>query len=221
MPFTPGSLGALIQGNDFTLWHYRTDDLRTAVATPGYFDAGAVGLSAGHLMVLHAADALALVPIRAGRTIGIGTTLDTFTAPFSAVRAVTQSFSVTQTAVAVLRSLVLAPLAAIALAGSAIPVSAQVVGPVAQVVFTLRNGAGTVVPPSRTVTVAAGRAEATFPAPPVGEGYRVTVEDAADPTLRVSGNVFSVGGGAAGAVFRLLLESGFALLAEDGAAIRT
>lgn len=217
MPFTPASLGALVQGNGFTLWHYRTSDIRSAVADAAYFVDGGTALRAGDLMVLHAGDALALVPIRTGPVIGSGVTLDNVGAPFSAIRAVRHSFSVTQTVAAVLRTLVLAPLAAIALAGSPIPVSAQVVGPVSQVVFTLHDGRGAIVPPALTATVNAGRASVTFAPPPEGEGYRVTVADAADPTLRVTGNSFAVGGGETGEMFRLLLETGALLLAEDGA----
>lgn len=219
MPFTPASLGALVQGNGFTLWHYRTGDTRAAVAAASYFPATETGLKAGDLMVLQAVDQLALVPLRAGPILGTGTTLDIVAAPFNAVRAATQTFSVTQTVAAVLRTIILAPLAAIALAGSPIPVSAQVIGPIGQVVFTLRNATGVVVPPVQTVTVAAGRANATFPAPPIGDGYRVTVADAANPALSVTGNAFSVGGGATGELFRLLLENGALLLAEDGVAI--
>jgi len=219
VPFTPASLGALVQGNGFTLWHYRTGDTRAAVAGAGYFPVAGTNLKAGDLMVLQAVDQLALVPLRAGPALGTGTTLDLVAAPFNAVRAVSQNFSVSQTVAAVLRTLVLAPLAAISLAGAPIPVSAQVVGPVTQVTFTLRNGAGTVVPPVQTVAVNAGRADATFPAPPLGDGYRVTVADAANPALSVTGNAFSVGGGATGELFRLLLENGALLLAEDGVAI--
>ena len=114
--------------------------------------------------------------------LGTGVTLDGAVGPFNTVRAAAQGFRFGQAASAVVRTILLAPFAAGILAGTSIPVSASVVGPIAQVVFSLRDGSGAVIPPVRWPmwSVAAGRRQLP-PAPPVGSGYRIRVEDAADP----------------------------------------
>ena len=76
MPFSPASFGALIQGDSFTLWHYRTADTRVAVAAPGYFAPVAELLRPGDLVILQTADAMALLPVRSGPALGTGVTLD-------------------------------------------------------------------------------------------------------------------------------------------------
>ena len=76
MPFSPASFGALIQGNGFTLWHYRTGDTRAVVAAAGYFAPVAESLNTGDLVILQAADAMALLPVRSGPALGPGVTLD-------------------------------------------------------------------------------------------------------------------------------------------------
>ncbi|MDN3568218.1 hypothetical protein QWZ14_27885 [Paeniroseomonas aquatica] len=200
MPFSPANLAALIQGNTFTLWQYRTTDTRAAVSAGGYFAAVAGSLKPGDLMVLQAADAVALVPIRSGPALGTGVTLDGAVGPLNTVRAAAQGFSLGQAAAAVVRTIILAPFAAGIVTGTIIPVSASIAGPVSQVVFSLRDGSGAVVPPVQVVTVVAGAAAASFAAPPVGTGYRIRVEDAADPALGVVSRSFNVG-----ADLRLLL----------------
>jgi hypothetical protein len=37
VPFSSANLGALFQGNSFTLWQYRTTDTRAVVSAGGYF----------------------------------------------------------------------------------------------------------------------------------------------------------------------------------------
>src|SRR3712207_6258381 len=64
VPFSPDDLGALFQGDGFTLWHYRTADTRAAVAAPGYFAPVAGSMFPGDLIILQAADAMALLPVR-------------------------------------------------------------------------------------------------------------------------------------------------------------
>lgn len=219
MPFTPASLGALIQGNGFTLWHYRTADARAAVAATGYFAATAGSLKPGDLMILQAADSLALLPIRAnaaaGPAFGPGVTLDGVVGPLNTVRSAAQSLSVAQAAAAVVRTIILAPFAAAVLAGSSITAAASVQGPVAQVVFTIRDRQGALVPPVRTVAVVNGLAATTLPAPPLGTGYTLRVEDAADPSVGVTSRSFTVG-----ADLRLLLQQdGSFLLLEQGGGV--
>ena len=212
MPFSPANLGALIQGDGFTLWHYRTADTRAVVAAAGYFAPVAESLNTGDLVILQAADAMALLPVRSGPALGPGVTLDGAVGALSLVRAAAQRFSFSQTAQAVVRTLVLGPMAASMVAGSAFAVSATVTGPVSQVVFTVRDGSGTAVPSAKTVAVTNGRAATSFRAPPIGTGYRVHVEDAQDPTVSALSRTFSVGPD----LRLLLLEDDTPLLTEAG-----
>lgn len=212
MPFSPADLTSLIQGNGFTLWHYRTTDSRATVTAAGYFATAAGQLRPGDLMILQSADALALLPFRIGPVIGTGVTLDGTVGPLNTVRSIAQVFTVSQAAQVVVRTIALAPLAAGFLAGSTIPVSATVTGPVAQVVFTLRDRGGTVIPPAQTIAVTGGSATASFPAPPVGSGYRIRVEDAADPGIAITSRSFNIG-----ADLQLLLQDDNSwLLTEAG-----
>ncbi|MDB5375339.1 MAG: hypothetical protein JWP04_3981 [Belnapia sp.] len=213
MPFSSANLAALVQGNAFTLWQYRTTDTRSAVTAAGYFAAVAGSMRAGDLMVLQTTDAVALVPIRSGPTVGTGVTLDGAVGPVSLVRTAGQNFSLVQAAAAVVRSIILAPLAAGLVAGSSIPVSATIIGPIGQVVFSLRDSVGAVVPPVQVVTVTAGTAAASFTAPAAGSSYRIRVEDAVDPVLGAISGSFSIGTNL-GAL--MLLESDGRLLSETG-----
>ena len=212
MPFNPASFNPVIQGSSFSIWHYRTTDTRVTVTAAGYFAAVAGSLQPGDLMVLQTADAMALLPIRVGPALGTGVTLDGAIGSLNTVRSVAQGFSLSQAASAAVLSIILAPFAAAIVAGTSIPVSAAVVGPIAEVVFTMRDAAGTVVPPVRLVTVAGGSASTSFAAPPVGTGYRIRVENAADPTLGTTSRSFNVGAD----LRRLLLENDFRLISEAG-----
>lgn len=216
MPFSPASLNALIQTSAFALWHYRTTDTRAVVSAAGYFAPAAAGLRAGDLMILQAADAMALVPLRSNAALGTGVTLDGPVGPVSLLRTVSQGLSVSQAASAVVRTILLAPIAAGILAGGSIPVSAAVTGPVAEVIFTLRDAGGAVIPPLRSVAVQGGLAATSLPAPPIGTGYRVRVEDAADPAIADTSRSFSVAPAEGG----LLLELGEALHTEAGDPLR-
>lgn len=212
VPFSSANLTALIQGNNFTLWQYRTADSRAAVTAAGYFAAVAGNLKAGDLMVLQAADAMALLPIRTGPALGTGVTLDGAVGPLNTIRSVAQRFGFGQAAAAVVRTVILAPFAASIVAGTSIPVSATVLGPISQVVFSLRDGTGAIIPPVQVVAVVSGGASASFPTPALGTGYRIRVEDAADPSLGVVSRSFNVG-----ADLRLILaENDTKLLSEAG-----
>ena len=164
------------------------------------------------MVILQAADALALLPVRSGPALGTGVTLDGPVGALNLARAAAQRFSFSQTAQAVVRTLVLGPVAASMVAGSSFAVSASVTGPVSQMVFTGRDNSGAALPPSKTVTVTNGRAAATFQAPPIGRGYRVHAEAVQDPAVSASSRAFSVGPD-----LRLLLIEGDApLLTEAG-----
>jgi hypothetical protein len=210
LPFNAASLTALVQGNNFTFWHYRTSDSRATASTPGYFAPVASSVKQGDLLILHTSDAVALTVFRTGAVIGTGETLDGEGGPFNTVRTVAHAFSILQAAVAVVRTIVLSPLATAIVAGTPLPVSATVTGPVAQVVFTLRDANDAVIPPQRVVNVVGGSASTSFTAPPIGSGYTIRVEDTADPAVGVTSPSFSVGNDLA----LLLQENGSRLLIE-------
>lgn len=215
MPFVPTDLLPLVQNSGFTLWLYRTPDTRAEVTAPGYFAAATGRMRAGDLMVLQAGDAMALLPVRVNAGTGPGVTLDGSVTPLALTRSVAQLFGITQAAGAVVRTIVLAPLMAGIVAGTSIPVQAQVNGPVQQVTVTLRDGQGRVVPPVQTVNVSQGYVTTTLPTPPVGSGYRVRVEDTLDPAVGATTPSFSI----LPDLRLVLTEDGFALLQEDGGAI--
>lgn len=212
MPFSPATFGALVQGDGFTLWHYRTSDLRATVAAAGYFAPVADALRPGDLMIVQAGDALALLPVRTGTAMGTGVTLDGAVGALSLARAAAQRFSFSQSAQAVVRALVLGPVAASLVAGTAFAVTAAVTGPVSSVVVTVRDSSGAVLPPIRTVPVTNGVAVTSFPAPPIGTGYRIHIEDAQDPAVQALSRAFSVGPD----LRLLLLENDTRLLTEAG-----
>ncbi|MBX9699479.1 MAG: hypothetical protein K2X74_08580, partial [Acetobacteraceae bacterium] len=215
LPFTDSSFGALVQGDAFTLWHYRTADSRATATAAGYFAPVAARLRPGDLLLLQAVDSFALLPIRSGATFGTGVTLDGAVGPLAIARSVAHGLTISQAAAAVVRSVVLAPLSAIVLAGTTIPAAATVTGPISQVVFTLRDASNAVIPPARTRNVVNGQASANFAAPPIGTGYRIRVEDVADPSIASVSGSFSVG-----VDLQLIRqESGGMLLLEDGGAL--
>jgi len=215
MPFVPTNLVPLIQANGFTMWHYRTDDLRALVTAPGYFARVASGFRPGDIMILQAMDSLAFIPFRSNAATGPGLTLDGSVAPLALLRSAAFPIRVTQAVSAVVRTIVLAPIVAGILAGSMIPVEARVVGPISEVVVTLRAANGAIIPPVRTVAVSQEYANVAIPAPPVGTGYRIRVEDALDSDIAATSASFAVLPD-----FQMLLqESGFRIIQEDGSAL--
>ena len=212
MPFSPASLTALVQTSSFNLWHYRTADTRAVVSAAGYFASVAASLRAGDLMILQASDAMAMVPFRSNAVVGTGVTLDGAVGPINLLRTLNAGFRVGQAASAVVRTILLAPIAAGILAGSTIPVSATVTGPIGQVVFSLRDAGGAIIPPVQVVVVQGGVAAASFAAPPVGSGYSVRVEDVADPAIGATSPGFSV----LPNVANLLSEAGGIVTTEAG-----
>jgi hypothetical protein len=216
VPFDQANLTTLIQTSAFSLWHYRTADTRATVAATGYFATLGGTLRAGDMMILQTSDAFALLPIRSNAVVGTGVTLDGPVGPVKLVRTTSPHFSFRQVASAVVRTIILAPFAAGIVVGTTIPVSAAIIGPISQVVFTMRDGSGAVVPPAQVVTVTGGQANASFATPPIGSGYRIRVEDASDPTLAAVSLSFNVG-----ADLKLVLaESDAHLLSEAGTPLK-
>jgi len=214
MPFSDSELSALTSANGFTLWHYRTADDRAAVLAPGYFAAAAPRLLPGDIVIVQAADATALVPIRGGTLPGSGVTVDGSGSAPALLRSATLLIDVMLSAAAVARAIELDPPPAALFEGDTLTVGATVTGPVAQVTFALRSAAGMDVAPPKTVAVASGRATASFTAPAPGGGFRIRATDAADATLAALSPPFAVMQPP-----RLVTESGGRLLLESGAAL--
>lgn len=212
MPFSSPALVPLVQTPGFALWHYRSTDTRDQITGPGYFLPALDRLRAGDVMIVQASDSLAILPVRSNAVIGTGVSLDGAVAPIALTRTVAQTLRIVQSASAVVSSIVLAPIVAGILAGTSIPVSAQVIGPVSQVVITVRNAQGQIIPPAQTVNVGQGYVTAAMPTPPVGSGYRIRVEDAAATGIVAVSSAFTILPD-----FRLLLaENGARLVQEDG-----
>jgi hypothetical protein len=215
MPFSPTALVPLIQTGSFNLWHYRSADLRADIAAPGYFAPALGQLRAGDVLILQAADAMAVLPLRSNALTGPGVTLDGAVAPVAITRSIAQRFGITQAAAAVVRTIVLAPLLAGIVAGTTIPVQAQVAGPVSQVVVSLLDGAGRLVPPAQTLTVSQGYVTAALPTPPSARAIASASRIPLDPSLSATSRAFSILPD-----LRLVLsEEGLRLLQENGFAI--
>ncbi|MDB5412002.1 MAG: hypothetical protein JWR10_337 [Rubritepida sp.] len=215
MSFIATDLMPLIQTARFNLWHYRSADLKATITTPGYFAAAIGRLQAGDVMIVQSADAMAILPLRSNVGIGPGVTLDGAVTPIALTRAVAQTLRMVQAAGAVVTTIILAPLLAGVIMGAAIPVSAQVIGPITEIVVTLRNGQGQIVPPSQTVLVQQGYVTTTIATPAVGNGYRIQLEDGHDQGITVTSRTFNI----LPDLHLMLAEGGTKLLQEDGAAL--
>lgn len=215
MPFIATDLMPLIQTARFNLWHYRSADLKATIVTAGYFAAASASLRAGDVMIVQSSDSVAILPVRSNAVIGTGATLDGAVTPIALTRTVAQTLRIVQAASAVVATIILAPLVAGVIMGTAIPVQAQVVGPISQVVVTLRNAQNQVVPPAKVVLVDQGYAVTTLPTPAVGNGYRIQVEDGEDRGITVTSRSFNI----LPDLHLMLAENGPKLLQEDGAAI--
>lgn len=215
MPFTPTDLVPLIQTARFTLWHYRSTDVQSAITTGGYFAPAASRLKAGDVLMLQAADAMAILPFRSNAATGPGVTLDGAVAPIALTRSIAQTLRMMQAAGAVVTTIILAPLMAGVIMGTSIPVSAQIVGPISEVVVTLRNAQGQIIPPAQTVLVQQGYVTTTLPTPAIGNGYRIRIEDSLDTGVVATSRSFNI----LPDLQLVLIEEGRNLLQEDGAAI--
>lgn len=215
MSFIATDLMPLIQTARFNLWHYRSADLKATIVTPGYFAAAAARLQAGDVMIVQSSDSMAILPVRSNVGIGPGVTLDGAVTPIALTRTVAQTLRMVQAASAVVATIILAPLMAGVIMGTAIPVQAQVMGPISEVVVTLRNAQNQVIPPAKTVLVDQGYVTTTLPTPAVGTGYRIQVEDNEDRGIIVTSRSFNI----LPDLHLVLVEDGPKLLQEDGSAL--
>ena len=211
MSFLPSGLSALTTANGFTLWHYRTEDTRTTVLTPGYFTAAGTLLMAGDIIIVQASDATALVPIRGGSLTGGGVTVDAAGTAPALLRSASLPADVTLGATAVPYAIVLdAPPSPLS-EGTSFVVGATITGPITQIIFSFLTATGASVAASQTVAVSSGRAVATFVAPTPGGGYRLRAVDAADASNQALSPPFAVTQPP-----RVLAENGGLLLLENG-----
>ena len=215
MPFTSVNLVPLMQTPVFSMWHYRSPDLMSAITTPGYFAPAAAMLRAGDLMITQSADAMAMLPIRSNAVTGPGVTLDGAVTPIALTRSIAQTLRMVQAASAVVSTIILATLMAGIIVGTSIPVQAQIVGPISQVVVSLRNAQNQIIPPTQLLNVSQGYVTTTLPTPAVGNGYRIRIEDALDTGVVATSRSFNI----LPDLRLVLIESGVKLLQEDGAAI--
>lgn len=211
MPFNASDLTALTAANGFTLWHYRTPDARASVVAPGYFAGAEPPLLPGDIIIVQAADATALVPIRGSALAGGGVTVDLAGLTPNLLRSATLLVDVMVSAAATARAVLLDAIPGVLVEASSQTVAATITGPIAQATFALRDANGADVRPPQTVPVSAGRASATFVIPGAGSGYRFSVADASDPTLFNLSAPFVVS-----PLPRLLTEGGGRLLLETG-----
>jgi hypothetical protein len=215
MPFAPSALVPLVQTAGFSLWHYRSADTRAEITAPGYFFPALARLRVGDVMIAEASDALAILPVRSNATIGTGVNLDGAVAPIALTRTVAQTLRFVQQAATVVTTIILAPLVAGIIAGTSIPVQAQVTGPISQVRVILRDAQGAIIPPVQIVDVAQGYVNTTLATPPVGNGYRLRVEDAGESGVGVTSRSFNI----LPDLRLMLAESGERLAQEDGFAL--
>ncbi len=211
MAYDNNALVPLLVNSGFTIWLYRTTDSRATVLAANYFAPAAVRLAGGDVILLQASDSLTLTTVRVGTEVASGLVIDSYNAPFRVNRSSAQAFSVRTLASAIAMTVLLAPLAGGYIAGGNLLAEASVVGPVAQVSFSIQDSVGTTVRGPQTAAVSAGAASTTFTAPTAGAGYRLRVEAVGYPLLVDTSPAFSVG-----EPFALLEQGGGALLTQDG-----
>ena len=212
MPFDNTALVPLLANSGFTIWLYRTADTRAEALAAGYFSPAATRLAFGDVIFLQAADALTLTTVRPGPTVPGGVVIDTAAAPFRVNRSATQRFSVRQMASAVAMTVLLAPLAGGVVAGGTVQAQASVVGPIAQVSFSIRDANGTTVRGPQAAAVTAGAASASLAAPDAGSGYRLRVEADGAPLVADTSPPFAVS-----PPYALLVQDGDVVLTQSGA----
>ncbi|WP_198373388.1 hypothetical protein, partial [Roseomonas rosulenta] len=137
MPFSALGLSALTSANGFTLWHYRTEDLRAEVLAPGYFAPAGAQLLPGDIVIVQASDSTALVPIRGGTIAGGGVTVDGSGSAPSLLRSASLVADIDLDATAVPRAIRLDTVAEVLFEGETLAAGATITGPIAQVTFTL------------------------------------------------------------------------------------
>ncbi|WP_458093750.1 hypothetical protein [Roseomonas sp. WA12] len=211
MPYIASNLIPIVAADSFTLWLYKTGDTRATVLSAGYFAAAGNRLLSGHMMVLQAADATAILPVRAGAEVGNGLVVDATSSPLRLNGAGSLDIEADLAAAAVARCINLGPVPSGVNQGETFTVQAAASGATTSVRFSIVNAAGTVVVGPTTAAVASGSAIATLTAPVPGTGYRLKAEDAADALVAQLSPSFVVL-----SAFALLIESGLGMLAETG-----
>jgi hypothetical protein len=211
MPFDNSGLIPLLANSGFTIWLYRTPDSRATALAANYFAPAAARLAFGDVIFLQASDALTLTTVRPGPAVPGGVVIDTAAAPFRVNRTAAQHFSVRQVASAVAMTVLLAPLAGGIVAGGQVLAQASVVGPVAQVSFSIRDAAGTTVRGPQAATVTAGAASASLPAPAAGSGYRLRVEAVGAAQVADTSPSFAVS-----LPYALMVQNGDVVLTQSG-----
>ena len=210
MPFIATDLTALSAANGFTLWHYRTTDSREEVQSADYFISAIQLMRPGDIVMAQAADATALLPIRAGNLAGAGLTLDAAGIPPEIRRSSTLTFKLTLSGATQVRAIILDPMPEAIEPGASIPVGVSILGSIANLTLQLINAAGTVLA-SQNAAVGAGRASAIFAAQSPGGGYRIIARNAADTAHSSASTPFAIG-----TAPRLLTEEGRLMLLETG-----
>jgi hypothetical protein len=145
MPFIATNLTVLSAANGFTLWHYRTTDSKDQVQAPDYFAPASTQMRAGDIVMVQAADATLLLPIRAGNLTGSGLTLDAAGAPPELRRSGNLPFKITLAAAVQTRAIILDPMPEAFEAGASIPIGASILGNIANLTFQLLNAAGAIL----------------------------------------------------------------------------
>ncbi|SHJ57909.1 hypothetical protein SAMN02745194_02888 [Roseomonas rosea] len=211
MPYVASNLIPLVAADSFTLWLYKTTDTRAAVLSSGYFGAAANRLLPGHMIVLQAADASAILPVRGNAEVGNGLVVDASSSPLRLTAAGSLDLGADLSVTAVARCVSLAAMPSGVNEGETFTVQATASGASTMLKFSVLDATGAVVLGPTSAAVTAGMASATFPSPSPGTGYRLKVEDAADPLVMQLSPSFVVL-----SAFALLMESGLSLLSESG-----
>jgi hypothetical protein len=210
MPFIAINLSVLSAANGFTLWHYRTTDSRTQTESAGYFAPAAERIRVGDVILAQANDGTTMLPVRAGNLTGAALVLDSLGAPPEIQRSANLPFTVTLSANAEARAIIIDPMPNAVEPGASIPAGVSIIGNISNITFQLRNAAGTVIV-SQASAVTAGRATTLFPAQASGGGYRILARNTADTNHSSLSEPFAIGMSP-----RLLNEGGGVLLLEDG-----
>ena len=216
MAFAASSLAALIESNGFTFWRYVTTDTRATVTAAGYFASVAARMRAGDLLLLQTSDAMALLPVRTGPSIGPGTTLDGVVGPLATVRGASFSFTIGQAIATATATVTIAPVAAGIVVGGSVPVSAQVTGAIPSLIFGVLDGTGALMNSEVTAPVTGGSASAILAGLPLGSGYRIRARVPGNAALVASSAAFNIG---ADLQF-LLQETNAHLLLQTGSGLK-
>jgi hypothetical protein len=145
MPFIAINLSVLSAANGFTLWHYRTTDSRTQTESAGYFTPAAERVRVGDVILVQANDGTTMLPVRAGNLTGTALVLDSLGAPPEIQRSANLPFTVTLSANAEARAIIIDPMPNAVEPGASIPAGVSIIGNISNVTFQLRNAAGTVI----------------------------------------------------------------------------